>query len=399
MREPIETPRAKHGSCSINVNHGKLRIRLPRFVGNGKQIHLYTGLEDTPQNHKKALSIATMIETDIERGRLDTTLQRYSTAIKEFNGKNQILDFAKHQNPTLSELWSKYSASRKNQVSPATFGKHFQGHVPRAIEKLPTQDINHATQIQDFLLETRTPNAAKRLLIEFNAACSWAVTRKLIDSNPFSGLTAEIKVPKYSWRNIDPFSSEERDRIIAAFDTERPEYADFVRFAFWTGARLGEIVGLQWGDVNSDCSEIYFSATFNQKHGRQQTKTKESRRFPCNERLQELLKQLQPSTPNPHDVVFKSPEGTEIKLDRFLRIWLGRQNNSGTFSPGIVSRLVACGEIRRYRKPYAMRHSFISNCLTAGIPVAQVSHWCGNSIQTIHQHYSGVISDFKVPDF
>ncbi len=398
MTELVKIPRAKTGSCSINVNCGKLRIRLPRCIGNGKQIFLYTRLEDTPANHNKALAVVLMIDRDIELGRLDTSLDRYLAAILDINGKNQILDFTKHQaSCSLLSLWGKYAQSRKKQISPGTFTKHFLGHVPRAIAQLPSQDVNDAVKIRDFLLENRTPNAAKRLLMEFSTCCDWATLSKIIDCNPFDGLVAGIKVQNYSWKNIDPFTKTERDRILEAFDLECPQYKDFVRFAFATGARLGEVVALQWKDISSDYSNIYFSQTFDQKYGRKQTKTHENRVFPCNSQLQDFLKSLQPINFLPTDVVFKSPDGAEIKLDRFLRLWKGRNNNSGTYKPGIVQKLADLGEIKRYRCPYCMRHSFISSCLEHGTTAQQVSAWCGNSPQTIYRHYAGVVNKSQPP--
>ena len=392
----MKSQKAKRGTCSVNASQGKLRIRLPRCVANGEQFFLYTGLPDSQLNHKKVLAIALTIEADIESQRFDTSLERYRTAIRELSAK-QTIQIAK-KNPTLIELWDKYAISREKQVSKASFHNDFLGRYPRMIRLLPSQEITDAPMIREFLLETRTADAAKRLLVQFNACCRWALRNKLIESNPFDGLASEIRVPKYSWKNIDPFSMLERDFIIKAFDLQRPEYADFVRFLFWSGCRLGEAAALQWKDVNGDCSEIYFSQTINRNFGRKGTKTNESRRFPCNQQVKEMLTRLQPITPTPLGVVFPSNRGEEIKLDNFLRVWHGKHSR-GEFTPGIVQKLANDGIINRYRSPYNCRHSFISSCLQSGIPVAQVSHWCGNSVETIHQHYSGVISDFKVPNF
>jgi hypothetical protein len=73
----VETQKTKVNTCSVYVNHGKLRIRLPRSVSSGKQLFLYTGLVDSPINWKRAQQIALMIEADIDTQRLDTSLERY----------------------------------------------------------------------------------------------------------------------------------------------------------------------------------------------------------------------------------------------------------------------------------------------------------------------------------
>jgi integrase len=389
-------PIAKRGTCSIDAINNRLRIRLPRSIGNGKQIYLYAGMDDTPINRKKAQTVALMIETDIECSKLDISLNRYKAALKELSGK-QTIEIVK-KTPQLSELWDKYALFKESQVTKAYFYNHYVKLIPDLITKLPSQDINKALEIRDYLLSNYTANATKRYLTQFNACAKWAVTSKLITSNPFDGLATSIKVPKYSWTKIDPFSPEEQQSIIAAFDTELPEYSDFVRFAFWTGARLGEIIALQWHHVNRDCNEIYFCETLDRKYGRKDTKNYENRRFPCNQQIRELLTRLRAVAPVSNRSVFLAPDrNSEIKLDLFLRIWHGKHSR-GSFKPGIVSRLVQLGEVSRYRSPYNMRHTFISQCLERGISAAQVSRWVGNSPQTIYQHYAGVSSASSVPE-
>jgi integrase len=49
---------------------------------------------------------------------------------------------------------------------------------------------------------------------------------------------------------IDPFTDEERDRIIEWFLRNRPPYYPFVFFRFWTGTRPSEAIGLRCGDVD-----------------------------------------------------------------------------------------------------------------------------------------------------
>jgi integrase len=83
--------------------------------------------------------------------------------------------------------------------------------------------------------------SAKRVMMHLSACCKWARKSGLIDSDPFYGMASEIKVKKVSNEEIEinPFSREERDRIIAAFKSNRyyRHYAPLAEFLFFTGCR------------------------------------------------------------------------------------------------------------------------------------------------------------------
>src|SRR5262249_30084436 len=55
---------------------------------------------------------------------------------------------------------------------------------------------------------------------------------------------------------IDPFTDEERDRIVEWFLQNRPHYHAFVHFRFWTGTRPSEAIGLRWGEVDLACHRV-----------------------------------------------------------------------------------------------------------------------------------------------
>jgi integrase len=63
-------------------------------------------------------------------------------------------------------------------------------------------------------------------------------------------MAADIKVPKGDLEDTDinPFSLEERDRIIQAFKADRyyKFYAPLIEFLFMTGCSPSAAVALQW---------------------------------------------------------------------------------------------------------------------------------------------------------
>ena len=56
-------------------------------------------------------------------------------------------------------------------------------------------------------------------------------------------------------KEVEPFNAEEREKVIR---TLPKGYArDFYEFAFWTGLRTGEQIGLRWKNVDLDRGYIY----------------------------------------------------------------------------------------------------------------------------------------------
>jgi integrase len=237
--------------------------------------------------------------------------------------------------------------------------------------------------------------------VQYNACCKWAKKSGIIADNPFEGIHQDIKSKKPNWQSIDPFTHLEMLAIIEAF-RKHPKYsgyASFIEMLFLTGMRLGEAIALQWHHINLESCEILIRESFDRKFGRKfTTKTGEARKFPCNQQLREFLINLRPVHFNPADLLFRSPvDGQVIKLKHFHNVWKGYEPSKKYQVQGIIPELVDQGLVARYRKPYNIRHTFITNCLEKGIPVSQISRWVGNSPEIIYKHYSGIINLCEVP--
>lgn len=373
--------RNKRGTVAVEEKQGKLRIRLPRTVAIASARYISTRLDITPENYKKAQVKAWEIEDDIRLGRLDITLEKYKVP------KTHPLIFPgwKKTLPTplsLIELWAKYCKFRQSQVAVTTFEQEYLTKFYNIIERLPSQKIEDAVAIRDYLVTTRTSNAAKRVLTQLNACCNWGVKSKLIASNPFTGMAQEIKIPPRTGDDIDPFSLSERDAIIEAYQqcTRYSHYYNFIRFLFFTGCRPGEACALRWEHITQDCTSILFCETYNSRyHLHKDTKTHRSRRFPCNTVLKELLLNIRTNTCKQKSLVFTTITGKQISNERV--------ENTGWRH--LIDRLVLQGLVERYRPPYNTRHTFITGALDAGLTVPQVAQLVGNSPEVILRHYAG----------
>lgn len=379
----------------LENKQGKIRLRLPRSVAEGSSRYISTGLDFTPENQKKAQVVAWAIEEDIRRNQIDTTLERYK---QQFRPK-QTIAIQRQAELDLSCLWLKYAEYKKPQLAPTTYTKDYVRKFPGHIRNLPTQKLADAVVIRDHLLQTLSTNTAKRVLTYLSACCKWAVKSGLIPSNPFADMAADIRRPKQQ-QTIEPFTAAERDAILDAFRRHKPHYFSFVHFLFLTGCRTGEAIALQWKHVNQDCTKITFATSYDSQLGiRKGTKTGIVRHFPCNRQLRQLLTEIRPSVVNTESLVFTSPNGLPIHNTKFTnQVWRGCRSGQKVYK-GIVTELVKLGEVSSYRCLYNTRHTFISHCLEAGVPVTTIASWVGNSPEVIFSHYAGVVNDASVPEW
>ncbi|MGB7413702.1 MAG: site-specific integrase, partial [Thermosynechococcaceae cyanobacterium] len=271
--------------------------------------------------------------------------------------------------------------------SPATIRMY--GWVANHLNRCPHKFPNESQAVFDWLNGNVPANSTKRVLMHLSACCKWAKKSELLDENPFEGAASEVKVKKTGTEEeeIYPFTREERDRIIEAFKLDRyyKHYAPLVEFLFFTGCRPSEAIALQWRHVNHtaitfDQAVIYNGKGLVLKDG---LKTQQSRRFPINAQLSELLDTIRPEGCKPNNLVFPSPGGKFINWHNFNnRAWRKILNGLPNLE---------------YRNPYQTRHTFCSLCREADISSIQLAKWVGNSAQIIDRVYAKPLDLVTVP--
>lgn len=173
----------------------------------------------------------------------------------------------------------------------------------------------------------------------------------------------KVKVPEVGF---DFFTKEESDKILAAART--PAERLLLMFAIQTGARAGEQIGFQWGDIDWHRGIVIFRRTISAGVVGP-TKTGKDRKVPLTAELKAALKA------HKHlrgDLVFCRDDGSP------LSIWQ------------LHERLdMACrrAQLRRITW-HSLRHSFASQLMIAGVPIRVVQEWMGHSTITMTMRYS-----------
>ncbi|MDJ0734889.1 MAG: DUF3596 domain-containing protein [Nostocaceae cyanobacterium] len=406
MSNKTPTGKASKGSVSVIVSNGRIQLR---FHFAGRRYYISTGYPDTPHHQKLAKLKAAEIEKDILYERFDPkNLSKYSPTGS--SRKITPITPSKKTQPNLAQLWEKYTEFKRGSLSVSTIAKDYT-KVDRCINfHLPSKSIDDAVIIRDWLVANKTANSAKRILTQLSACCNWAVKSKLIANNPFIGMAVDIKIPKGESEDtdIDPFSLEERDKIIQGFKSVREttpkeyryykHYAPLIEFLFSTGCRPSEGVALQWKHISEDFRTIRFEqAVVESENGlvcKKGLKTQKRRSFPANAKLVALLKSIKPEDTTGEAKVFPAPKGG----------WIDAHNLTNRAWHSVLEKVNI-----NYRKLYQTRHTFITAALETPIMMPDgkmrileakdVAKLVGTSAKMIYEHYAGTRRELFVPEF
>lgn len=163
--------------------------------------------------------------------------------------------------PTVAELAERYilvhAIPKKKPSSVRTDRGHIRLHILPAFGSKRVADIARADVAELHYRMRNRPGAANRAVAllskMFNLAEKWGL--RTDGSNPCR------HVERYPERKLNRFlSPEELTRLGAALDeserrkTEMPSAVAAIRLLILTGARLGEILGLQWDYIRFDQS-------------------------------------------------------------------------------------------------------------------------------------------------
>lgn len=271
----------------------------------------------------------------------------------------------------------------------------------RHIQRSPFANVDpdleitgYAQKMLDWASQTLTPDTCRRLMTQLNACLNWAIESKRVKltRSPFDGMAGKakklIKKSEDEETDINPFTQSERDAIIEAFKTrsQHRHYYHYVAFCFYVGCRPSEAIGLTWNDISDDLSKITFrNAIVAAVGGREKCnglKTQSKRVFPCNHKVQNLLREIQSTRQSANGLVLTSAKGKVFSTSYFRKVWVKVLDDLGI----------------EYRKPYQTRHTFITLCLDQGRDAKDIAKWVGNSAEIIYKNYAGHRTEVSVPE-
>lgn len=243
------------------------------------------------------------------------------------------------------------------------------------IKDISIKNIEHFKQVR---LNDVRPATMNKDIGTLRSAFNYALKLDWINENPFSKVN-KIPIPEKERLSI---SETELNSLLEVIDVKF--LREMVLFAVNSGMRQGEIINLQWQDIDFSNSTITIrnKATF-------KTKTGKMRIIPLTNRLRDILKDIAGIPENVLNIDLINPEMFIFKNIRNYKY-------SADYITHLFKRYCRKAGLPEKYHFHCLRHTYITNMIKAGININYVKELAGHSeIQTtmIYTHLG--IEDLK----
>ena len=269
--------------------------------------------------------------------------------------------------------------NRSNDVSRF---KRLCGYELESGDRFGDQHLKAVTEddlevfVDDLRADGLAAHTVNHYIQDLKAAFRWAAEKSYLDKDPISGRSKKLKRQRGNRRSRRLVGDEEHRLIAAAsYHLQR-----LIIAALETGARHGELLALEWRDIDFARGEITFRAEI--------TKDKENRHVPISDRLRAVLEMVPRHDPagdpfGDHDFVFgneigektrsvqKAWQGTVVRMQGHTPKWHPRTKR---LQP--ESRAVYRSADLRF---HDLRHEAGSRWLEAGMSIHHVKALLGHA--------------------
>ncbi|MFZ3229886.1 MAG: site-specific integrase [Pseudobdellovibrio sp.] len=229
------------------------------------------------------------------------------------------------------------------------------------------------TFLTDEKLKSEIESATRLTLLKYiRGVFKRQVATGRLKHNPAQGILVRVdKKRKYP----TVMSHEEALSLINYAKTIHPDWANVYTVAYLTGARSGELYALKWEHVDFKNKIIYIKDSYDWKTEKtKSTKGKKDRTVPINSSLDALLKELKLKNPLAEYVLPRIADWRNGKSAQIIRQY---QKALGI----------------KQSKFHAIRGTFITNLLLAGVPVIKVQAICGHDDLKTTLLYVGMLGE------
>lgn len=201
-----------------------------------------------------------------------------------------------------------------------------------------------------------------------------ALDEGIVSVNPASGILKQLKLENSKRIQIEPLTPEEVTTFLSTCQGSFPEHYPFFLTAFRTGMRLGELLGLRWGDI--DWNGRFIQVRRSHKRGSDgPTKNGKDRRIDLSDHLLKELRRLYVSR---KEEAMAKGWGGEISDYVFHKGGKPIEQNDAR---RLFKKILSQAGIREIRF-HDIRHTFASLLLSNGCSIVYVKDQMGHqSIQ------------------
>ncbi len=187
-----------------------------------------------------------------------------------------------------------YIKTARRQSTYERYRDALTKHVVPVLGKRPINEIRRG-EIRNLLMALHAKGLSRSFIgivyATISGPLAFALDEELIAANPIIGLTKRLNGKSDDNSTVGFLTAEEVALFLRISHESFREYFPFFLTAFRTGMRLGELLGLQWGDV--DWNGKFIEVRRSYKIGRfGPTKTGKTRRVDASDQLLATLREL-----------------------------------------------------------------------------------------------------------
>lgn len=357
---------------------------LPRKNKSGEitsyTIRVYHGY-DSKGNRLKPYTMTYKPTPGMTQKQIEKEVQRQAALFEE-QCLNGMIGANRHIR--LADFCATYLDIKKDVLSPRTYEAYERtinnliiptlGHIKLSDLK-PAHVQQFIKYMQDSSTSQLSPSTIKRKLAILQFILRQAVKLEYIQTNPANA--EKLSLPKQIAPKVEIFTKQEAAEILTYLEREPLQYQCVIQLAIMTGARLGELVGLKFSDIDFANRRITIARTAYKLTGKpimtKAPKDNDVRTVTVNESCIELLKLLKLQKENERSNLGTAWVGGE---------WLFTQWDGSIMYPQTPSQWFSKFLERnglKHRKFHALRHTSATLLLYGGVNIKQVQGRLGHS--------------------
>ena len=264
--------------------------------------------------------------------------------------------------------WVKIYKTGIGHSSLEVYEISLRAHIIPAIGHLKLKDVKpfHIQGLANSMSEKGLTRATEKAIMTIKQFLKRAVENGLIPKNPADN----IEMPKKQKKQKRALTENER-QVFEKADLPLIEKA-FLYILMYAGLRRGEILALEWGDVDMEEKTISISKAWtvqgNKGVIKQSPKTKAGNRtIPMTQKMFNVL--LDFSKTGQDGFLFPSPSKNPMTLSEFRAFW-------GNILTSLKSYT---GELASDITPHIFRHTYATMLFYAGVDIKTAQYLLGHS--------------------
>lgn len=347
-----------------------------------------------------------------------TSVKQLQKAINDMKYELEHGLYANSKDIAVNEWFKMWmSEYKENTLKQSTFDMYctyYNLYIKKSIGKILLQNLKpiHIQKIyNDMAKKGKKENTIKKVNIVINGMLNQAVRNEIIVKNP----CISVEVPKSEKKERRVLSQREQDEFLSFVRNSEKwkRYNTLFTVALGTGLRIGELLALNWSDIDFKNSIIRVSKTVqylkNNETGSmeavmQTPKTKTSKReIPLLDSISAILRKYKIEQ---QQLKWKlgdkwKPLEKDGFRDLVFTTEFGKPIDRSNV-PSVIRRILK--DLNKDRKegvfevftPHSLRHTFATRCFENGIPPKVVQGYLGHStIQMTMDLYTHVMKDVQ----